>query len=89
LAALVSRLDLVISVCQTAIHVAGALGVPCWCLVPSEPSWRYGAGDSTVIPWYNSVRLIRQVNKSNDWLPVIMNVTSRLGEEMPRLRRAS
>ena len=71
LVALVSKLDLVVTVCQTVVHVAGALGVPCFCLTPSEPSWRYGAGESQVMPWYNSVRLFRQANNSTDWAPVI------------------
>lgn len=71
LIALISKLDLVISVCQTAIHVAGALGVPTLCLTPSEPSWRYGAGEATDMPWYGSVELVRQRNGSKDWAPVI------------------
>lgn len=71
LVALVSKLDLVISVCQTAVHVAGALGVPCLCLTPSQPSWRYGAGEATNMPWYQSVRLLRQKRDTTDWAPVI------------------
>jgi len=60
LIALVSKLDLVVTVCQTAVHVAGALGVPTLCLTPSEPSWRYGAVPDETMPWYASVRLLRQ-----------------------------
>lgn len=71
LVALSSKLDLVISVCNTNIHVAGALGIPCICLVPSEPSWRYGAGETTKMPWYSSVTLLRQAKGSRDWNPVI------------------
>lgn len=80
LAALMSRLDLVISVCQTAIHFAGALGIPCWCLTPSQPSWRYSAVESEAMPWYSSVRLIRQAEGTSDWLPVIERVDGMLGE---------
>ncbi len=71
LVALISKLDLVITVCQTAVHVAGALGIPTLCLTPSEPSWRYGAGDSPEMPWYKSVSLLRQEKGTRDWLPVI------------------
>lgn len=71
LVALVSKLDLVISVCQTAVHVAGALGVPTLCLTPSEPSWRYGGVESEAMPWYGSVRLLRQARDTTDWAPVI------------------
>lgn len=59
LAAMIDSCDLVISVCNTTIHMAGALGVPCWVLVPSKPAWRYlTKGDS--VPWYESVKLYRQ-----------------------------
>jgi len=74
LIALVSKLDLVVTVCQTVVHVAGALGVPCFCLTPSEPSWRYGAGDATDMPWYNSVRQFRQDKGTTDWAPVVDSV---------------
>lgn len=58
-AALVAELDLVISVTQSVVHLAGALGVPCWVLVPKAPMWRYQlTGDK--LPWYNSVKLYRQ-----------------------------
>lgn len=69
--ALVSKCDLVVTVCQTAVHVAGSLGVPCFCLTPSEPSWRYSAGDYSDMPWYKSVRQFRQLPGSKDWsLPI-------------------
>ena len=71
LVALISKLDLVITVCQTAVHVAGALGVPCICLTPSEPNWRYGAVADDTMPWYRSVKLIRQAKESTDWAPVV------------------
>lgn len=67
-AALIAELDLVITVCQTAYHVAGGLGVPCWVLTPSQPSWREGVtGD---MPWYESVALIRQ-GKDEPWSQAI------------------
>ena len=70
-AALVSELDLVITVCCSVVHLCGALGVPCWTLVPSRPSWRYGTeGD---LPWYKSVKLYR--HKTN-WDDLIQEVTT-------------
>jgi len=69
-AALVAELDLVISVTQSAIHVAGGLGVPCWVLVPREPLWRYGLSGDKML-WYNSVKLYRQ---KKEWVHTISEV---------------
>lgn len=66
-AALMSQLDLVISVDQTAVHFGGALGVPTWVLLPKTPSWRFGLTGSTT-PWYKSVTLYRQQDK---WVETI------------------
>ena len=64
-AALTQALDLVITVQQTALHIAGAVGTPAWVLVPVVPEWRYGLSGSAM-PWYSSVRLFRQA-QFNDW----------------------
>lgn len=75
-AALLTALDLVISVQTALVHLGGALGKPVWGLVSSRPEWRYQeAGDT--IPWYPSVRLIRQ-RTPGDWHSVINEVRRRL-----------
>jgi len=58
-AALVANLDLVISVCTSCAHLAGALGAPVWVLLGYAADWRWlhGRVDS---PWYPSARLFRQ-----------------------------
>jgi len=58
-AALVSCLDLVITVDTSVAHLAGALGKPTWILLPYTPDYRWllGRDDS---PWYPTVRLFRQ-----------------------------
>ena len=86
--ALVSKLDIVVSVCQTAIHVAGALGIPTLCLTPSEPSWRYGAGTSEDMPWYASVKLLRQ-ETAGEWQPVIVRAANELIELFNEIRAAA
>jgi Flp pilus assembly protein TadD/ADP-heptose:LPS heptosyltransferase len=64
-AALVAELDCVVSVTTAVIHLAGALGKDCFCLVPSLPRWWYRMdGDSS--PWYKSLRLYRQ-KKGESW----------------------
>ena len=64
-AALVAELDLVITVQQSAVHLAGALGVPTWVLLPKAPLWRYGISGETM-PWYKSVKLYRY--RGNAWV---------------------
>lgn len=77
-AALITALDLVISVCTAAIHLGGALGRPVWVLAPYSPEWRYGiAGE--VIPWYPSVRVFRQPCFGT-WEPVLADVARSLRE---------
>ena len=75
-AALVSGLDLVISVQTAVVHLAGALGTPVWVLVPSVPEWRYGeSGDRMV--WYPSATLYRQT-KIREWTDVLVKVQTAL-----------
>ena len=72
LAALVSELDLVISVDTSVAHLAGALDRPTWLLLPYAPDWRWGiTGNRTT--WYPSMRLFRQ-NRIGDWAGVIGDV---------------
>jgi tetratricopeptide (TPR) repeat protein len=58
-AALISRLDLVITVCTSVAHLAGALGHPTWILLPYAACWRWQL-DCEDSPWYPTVRLFRQ-----------------------------
>jgi tetratricopeptide (TPR) repeat protein/ADP-heptose:LPS heptosyltransferase len=77
-AAKVAALDLVISVGNATVHVAGAVGTPAWTLLPMVPSWRWMvAGDTS--PWYTSVRLFRQPRR-NDWRPVFGQIGQMLAE---------
>jgi Flp pilus assembly protein TadD len=69
-AALVANLDLVITVDTSVGHLAGALGVPTWIMVPFHPDFRWML-DRADSPWYPTVRLFRQKSWNGDWtLPV-------------------
>jgi ADP-heptose:LPS heptosyltransferase len=68
-AAALSQLDLLISVDTSVAHLAGALGVPTWLLLPFNADWRWGL-ERTDSPWYPSLRLFRQ-RRLGDWTPVI------------------
>jgi len=75
-AAQVAAMDLVISVDNSTVHFAGALGVESWTLLPTIPDWRWGLeGESTC--WYPTMRLFRQEKKSQ-WKPVIERVAREL-----------
>jgi len=64
-AAIAVALDAVVSVCQTLVHLCGALGRPCRVLAPFVPEWRYGL-DADAMRWYGSVRVERQA-RPDDW----------------------
>lgn len=69
----VASCDLVITVCTSIVHLAGALGVPCWVMTPQAPAWRYQYRGG--MPWYRSVRLYRQMeSKADAWIPVVQRV---------------
>jgi tetratricopeptide (TPR) repeat protein len=79
LAAIVDQLDLVVTVDTAVSHLAGALGKPCWLLLPwFRQDWRWfeGRQDS---PWYAGHRLFRQA-PGEGWAPV----TDRIAEAWRR-----
>ena len=58
-AAIVSGLDLLISVDTSIVHLAGALARPAWVMLPVAPDWRWQL-ERTDSPWYPTLRLFRQ-----------------------------
>jgi tetratricopeptide (TPR) repeat protein len=84
-AALISRLDLVITVDTSVAHLAGALGRPTWILLPYSPDWRWllNREDS---PWYPTVRLFRQ-DATRDYGSVVARVRSDLDAMISAIKR--
>lgn len=70
------ELDLVLAVDTASAHLAGALGVPVWTLLPwaAEPRWQRDRSDT---PWYPSMRLLRQP-RHNDWYGLVRLLLAQL-----------
>ncbi len=75
-AALLSLMDLVLTVDTVFAHLAGALAVPTWVMLPWASDWRWlvGRGDTR---WYPTMRLFRQRGKG-DWPGVLADVARAL-----------
>ena len=84
-AALVASLDMVFCVQTAVAHLGGALGVPTWVCVPPTSQWRYGSKGEAV-PWYKSVRVLRQVNKTWDFKAIGRQIADRF---TPALKNAA
>jgi tetratricopeptide (TPR) repeat protein len=68
-AALISQLDLVITVDTSVAHLAGAMGKTVWILLPYVPDYRWLL-DTEISPWYPTARLFRQPSVG-DWQAVV------------------
>ncbi len=79
-AAVLERMDLVITVDTVTAHIAGALGKEVWNLLHWEPFWLYGQSGSST-PWYSSMKLYRQ-DKPFDWDSVFSKVASDLASRL-------
>jgi tetratricopeptide (TPR) repeat protein len=77
-AALVSCMDLVITVDTSVAHLAGALGRPTWIVLPYTPDWRWLL-DRDDSPWYPTARLFRQT-KTREYASVLDRVRVELLE---------
>lgn len=77
-AAILDQLDLVVSVDTAVAHLAGAVGKPCWILIPSvETDWRW-LRERSDSPWYPSMTLYRQ-DRPGDWSQAIDRIEADLG----------
>lgn len=75
-AAVMAGLDLVISSCTGPAHLAAAMGVPTWILIPRAADWRWML-EREDSPWYPSVRLFRQA-AAGEWGETVERVAAAL-----------
>ena len=78
--AVMSHLDLLITVDTALGHFAGAMGVAAWVMVPFAPDWRW-LRDRTDTPWYRTLRLFRHP-ATRRWDLVIPAVTAALEQRV-------
>ena len=88
-AALIANLDLVIGVDTSVLHLAGALGKPCWMMLPRHMTdWRWFSGRSDS-PWYpEAMRLFIQPS-AGDWKTVVETASVALAGFVAGRRRAT
>lgn len=77
-AAQVMAMDLVITIDNSTAHLAAALGVPVWVMLPFASDWRW-LEERVDCPWYPSMRLFRQP-APGEWQDVVRNVDHQLDD---------
>ena len=75
-AAAIKNLDILITIDSSILHMAGALGVKTFLLLPHASEWRW-FDDIELTPWYDSVKLFRQ-EKLYDWSVPVLKVLEEL-----------
>jgi len=79
-ATILAGIDILIC-CDTSIaHMAGAMGVPVWNVIPYNPDWRWTLEGETT-KWYDSMRIYRQ-EKKDDWTEVFKKIEKDLRENI-------
>jgi hypothetical protein len=84
-AAILANLDLLVTVDTAIAHLAGAMGVPCWLMLPHVPDWRWML-DRADSPWYPSLRLFRQP-RPGDWTTTLGTAAAVLKAQAARAAR--
>ena len=68
-AAFISLLDIVLTVDTSIAHIAGAMGIKTYLLLPYYPDWRW-LNDTSKTHWYSNMTILRQ-SEQNNWEDVI------------------
>lgn len=81
-AAQIAAVDLVVTVSNTAVHVAGAVGAPTWLMLPRGNGllWYWLLCNGEHCPWYPSLRVFRQ-DRVGDWSGVVERLAQELVED--------
>ena len=71
-------MDLIISVDTAVAHLAGALGIKTFLMLPYVSDWRW-FGDTKTTPWYNSIEIFKQTDPIS-WEKPIEDIICKLKE---------
>lgn len=80
-AAQISALDLILTIDNTTVHLAGGLGMPTYLLLPTDPDWRWGLEQENSY-WYPSVSFIRNPTAHN-WVNAIETAIQKISHIQP------
>jgi len=75
-AAVMKHLDVIITIDTSIAHLAGALGVPVWLMLPYRTDWRWMQNTQSS-PWYPTMHLFRQSEPGN-WHHVVTDIVNKL-----------
>ena len=75
-AAFLMNIDVLVTIDTSIAHLAGALGVRTFLLLPYDTEWRW-FDDTETTPWYDSVRIFKQ-GPDAKWEPVIKRINDEL-----------
>lgn len=77
-ASVLKQMDLVITSCTSIAHLAGALGIPTWIVIPVIPYFCWSIPGETTL-WYDSARLFRQ-ERFGEWDAPFIQVRKSLAQ---------
>ena len=79
LSGVMKNLDLVVSIESDLVHLAGALNIDTWIMLPIVPKHTWDLSYKDTSPWYPSVKLFRQ-EMTGDWSGVMKKIEDKLSD---------
>ena len=62
-----SKMDAIVTVDSSPLHLAATLGIPTWTVLPAAPEWRWGLTDESRHAWYPKLNVVMRT-RVNDWV---------------------
>ncbi|MBL4614786.1 MAG: glycosyltransferase family protein [Magnetovibrio sp.] len=79
-AEILAGLDVLVTVDTAMAHLAGAMGLETWLILPKVSDWRWRTADGYP-QWYPQVRLFQKTDQENDWSGVVTRLSKALSEK--------